>query len=123
MGNIGSPLPYLCRSDALLLVRHSESPVRAPRQARAFDRLRKCDLSPLSGRNFVAGKTVICWGGSHAVWALALLVAARYAEFRIRPALESFYGTLTDAQKTQLAEEPQTVGSSETTHAWGRRNS
>ncbi len=41
------------------------------------------------------------------------LWAMRYAEFRIRPALETFYGSLTDAQKAQLAEEPQTVGSSE----------
>jgi hypothetical protein len=40
------------------------------------------------------------------------LWAMRYAEFRIRPALETFYGSLTDAQKAQLAEEPQTVGSS-----------
>jgi len=38
------------------------------------------------------------------------LWAMRYAEFRIRPALETFYGSLNDAQKTQLAEEPQTVG-------------
>lgn len=41
------------------------------------------------------------------------LWAMRYAEFRIRPALEKFYGSLTDAQKAQLDEEPQTVGSSE----------
>ena len=41
------------------------------------------------------------------------LWAMRYAEFRIRPALETFHGSLTDAQKAQLAEEPQTVGSSE----------
>jgi LTXXQ motif family protein len=40
------------------------------------------------------------------------LWAMRYAEFRIRPAFETFYNTLTDAQKAQLAEEPQTVGSS-----------
>ena len=45
------------------------------------------------------------------------LWAMRYAEFRIRPALETFYGSLTDAQKAQLAEEPQTVGSSETAPA------
>ena len=38
------------------------------------------------------------------------LWAMRYAEFRIRPALETFYGSLTDEQKAQLAEEPQTVG-------------
>jgi hypothetical protein len=42
------------------------------------------------------------------------LWAMRYAEFRIQPALGTFYGSLTDAQKAQLAEEPQTVGSSET---------
>jgi hypothetical protein len=41
------------------------------------------------------------------------LWAMRYAEFRIRPALETFYGLLTDEQKTRLAEEPQTVGGSE----------
>jgi LTXXQ motif family protein len=41
------------------------------------------------------------------------LWAMRYAEFRIRPALETFHNSLTDAQKAQLAEEPQTVGSSE----------
>jgi len=40
------------------------------------------------------------------------LWAMRYAEFRIRPALESFYGSLTDEQKAELAEQPQTVGSS-----------
>jgi hypothetical protein len=45
------------------------------------------------------------------------LWAMRYAEFRIRPALETFYGSLTDAQKAQLAEEPQTVGGSETATA------
>ena len=45
------------------------------------------------------------------------LWAMRYAEFRIRPALETFYGSLTDAQKAQLAEEPQTVGGSETAPA------
>jgi hypothetical protein len=38
----------------------------------------------------------------------------RYAEFRIQPALETFYGSLTDEQKAQLAEPPQTVGSNET---------
>jgi hypothetical protein len=42
------------------------------------------------------------------------LWAMRYAEFRIQPALETFYGSLTDEQKAQLAEPPQTVGSSET---------
>lgn len=41
------------------------------------------------------------------------LWAMRYAEFRIRPALETFYGSLSDEQKTQLAEELQTVGASE----------
>jgi hypothetical protein len=41
------------------------------------------------------------------------LWAMRYAEFRIHPALETFHNSLTDAQKAQLAEEPQTVGSSE----------
>jgi LTXXQ motif family protein len=45
------------------------------------------------------------------------LWAMRYAEFRIHPALAAFYKTLTDAQKAQLADEPQTVGSSETTPA------
>jgi hypothetical protein len=45
------------------------------------------------------------------------LWAMRYAEFRIRPALETFHNALTDAQKAQLAEEPQTVGSSETAPA------
>jgi hypothetical protein len=45
------------------------------------------------------------------------LWAMRYAEFRIRPALETFYGSLTEAQKAQLAEEPQTVGSSDSTPA------
>ena len=39
------------------------------------------------------------------------LWAMRYAEFRIRPTLETFYGSLTDAQKALLSEEPQTVGS------------
>jgi LTXXQ motif family protein len=41
--------------------------------------------------------------------------AMRYAEFRIRPTLEAFYGSLTDEQKAQLAGEPQTVGSNEAT--------
>ena len=41
------------------------------------------------------------------------LWAMRYAEFRIHPAIETFYSSLTEAQKVQLAEEPQTVGSSE----------
>ncbi len=41
------------------------------------------------------------------------LWAMRYAEVRIRPALETFHSSLTDAQKAQLADEPQTVGSSE----------
>jgi hypothetical protein len=41
------------------------------------------------------------------------LWAMRYAEFRIRPALETFYDTLTEAQKAQLAEAPQTVGGSD----------
>jgi len=41
------------------------------------------------------------------------LWAMRYAEFRIRPAIETFYGSLTDEQKAQLAEAPQTVGSNE----------
>ena len=45
------------------------------------------------------------------------LWAMRYAEFRIRPALETFYGTLTEAQKAQLVEAPQTVGSSESVPA------
>jgi hypothetical protein len=39
------------------------------------------------------------------------LWAMRYAEFRIRPALEAFYSSLDEAQKAQLADEPQTVGS------------
>ncbi|MPZ38047.1 MAG: hypothetical protein GEU95_08265 [Rhizobiales bacterium] len=38
------------------------------------------------------------------------LWAMRYAEFRIRPALETFYGSLTEEQKAQLAEQPRTVG-------------
>ncbi len=38
------------------------------------------------------------------------LWAMRYAEFRIRPALDTFYGSLTDEQKQQLADQPQTVG-------------
>jgi hypothetical protein len=41
------------------------------------------------------------------------LWAMRYAEFRIRPALEAFYGSLTEAQKAQLSAEPQTVGSND----------
>jgi LTXXQ motif family protein len=41
------------------------------------------------------------------------LWAMRYAEFRIRPALEAFYGSLTDAQKAQFADEPRTVGSND----------
>jgi LTXXQ motif family protein len=41
--------------------------------------------------------------------------AMRYAEFRIRPALETFYGSLTAEQKAQLAGELQTVGSNEPT--------
>jgi hypothetical protein len=41
------------------------------------------------------------------------LWAMRYAEFRIQPALATFYSSLTDEQKAQLAEAPQTVGSSE----------
>jgi hypothetical protein len=41
------------------------------------------------------------------------LWAMRYAEFRIRPALETFYGSLTEAQKAKFAEAPQTVGSSD----------
>jgi hypothetical protein len=41
------------------------------------------------------------------------LWAMRYAEFRIQPALATFYASLTDQQKAQLAEEPQTVGSGE----------
>src|SRR5262245_50302846 len=45
------------------------------------------------------------------------LWAMRYAEFRIRPALERFYSSLSDEQKTKLAEEPQTVGSSESVPA------
>jgi hypothetical protein len=45
------------------------------------------------------------------------LWAMRYAEFRIRPALETFHNSLTDAQRAKLAEEPQTVGSSETAPA------
>jgi LTXXQ motif family protein len=45
------------------------------------------------------------------------LWAMRYAEFRFRPALEAFYGSLTDAQKAQFAEEPQTVGSNDTAPA------
>lgn len=45
------------------------------------------------------------------------LWAMRYAEFRIRPAIETFYGSLTEAQKAQLTEEPLTVGSSDSTSA------
>jgi hypothetical protein len=45
------------------------------------------------------------------------LWAMRYAEFRIRPTLEKFYSSLTDEQKAQLAQEPQTVGSSESVPA------
>jgi hypothetical protein len=41
------------------------------------------------------------------------LWAMRYAEFRIRPALEKFYASLTDEQKAQLSEAPQTVGGNE----------
>lgn len=41
--------------------------------------------------------------------------AMRYAEFRIRPALEAFYGSLTEEQKSQLTDAPQTVGSNEAT--------
>jgi hypothetical protein len=41
------------------------------------------------------------------------LWAMRYAEFRIHPATETFYGSLTDEQKAQLAAPPQTVGGSE----------
>lgn len=41
------------------------------------------------------------------------LWAMRYAEFRIQPALDTFYASLTDEQKAQLADPPQTVGSSE----------
>jgi hypothetical protein len=37
------------------------------------------------------------------------LWAMRYAEFRIRPALDTFYGSLTDAQKQQLADELRTI--------------
>jgi hypothetical protein len=40
------------------------------------------------------------------------LWAMRYAEFHIRTSLNAFYDSLTDEQKTQLAEEPQTVGGS-----------
>jgi len=39
------------------------------------------------------------------------LWAMRYAEFRIRPALEEFHAALSDAQRVQLAEGPTTVGS------------
>lgn len=45
------------------------------------------------------------------------LWAMRYAEFRIQPAFGTFYGSLTEEQKAQLAEPPQTVGSSETAPA------
>jgi hypothetical protein len=45
------------------------------------------------------------------------LWAMRYAEFRIRPALEAFHNTLTDAQKALLAEKPQTVSSSDSAPA------
>jgi LTXXQ motif family protein len=45
------------------------------------------------------------------------LWAMRYAEFRIRPALETFYGSLTEEQKSQLTDAPQTVGSSDSAPA------
>lgn len=41
------------------------------------------------------------------------LWAMRYAEFRIHPMIETFYASLTDEQKAQLAEEPQTVGAND----------
>jgi LTXXQ motif family protein len=40
------------------------------------------------------------------------LWAMRYAEFRIRPAIEEFYGRLTDEQKAQLAEQPKPANDS-----------
>jgi hypothetical protein len=41
------------------------------------------------------------------------LWAMRYAEFRIRPALEAFYDSLTDTQKSQFAQAPQADASND----------
>jgi LTXXQ motif family protein len=71
-------------------------------------------------RNAIDGEAAACRGDLPATQPERLralidgLWAMRYAEFRIQPALATFYGSLTDAQKAQLAEEPQTVGASET---------
>lgn len=89
----------------------------SPEQRQRLDELRA------AVRAAIDGEAAACRGDLPATQPERLramidgLWAMRYAEFRIHPALEAFYGTLTDAQKAQLAEEPQTVGSSETAPA------
>ena len=70
-------------------------------------------------RDAIEGEAAACRGDLPATQPERLramingLWAMRYAEFRIRPTLETFYGSLTDEQKTQLTEESRTVGGSE----------
>jgi hypothetical protein len=71
-------------------------------------------------RNAIDGEAAACRGDLPTTQPERLralidgLWAMRYAEFRIQPALDRFYGSLTEEQKAQLAEAPQTVGSNET---------
>jgi hypothetical protein len=80
-------------------------------QRQKLDRLRT------AVRTAITGETAACRGEipptqperlramTDGLWAMS------YAEFRIRPALASFYDSLDDSQKAQLANPPQTVGS------------
>jgi hypothetical protein len=99
------------------LDRIDETITLTPEQQQGLDALRA------AVRAAIDGEAAACRGDLPATQPERLramidgLWAMRYAEFRIRPALETFYGTLTEAQKAQLAEEPQTVGSSESVPA------
>lgn len=81
------------------------------KQRQKLDDLRK------TIRNAIDAEAAACRGDIPATQPQRLramidgLWAMRYAEFRIRPALATFYDSLDDAQKAQLENEPQTVGS------------
>ena len=82
------------------------------------DQLQKLDHLRATVRTAIEAETAACRHDIPATQPQRLramidgLWAMRYAEFRIRPALATFHASLNEAQQAQLAEEPQTVGTS-----------